>query len=288
MSEKPDPILVVSQSFLSRFGQDCAKRLPEVLTQIGLELIFREAESYEGALLRIKDVPRGFIVINSQIKEESRKLFTIAHECGHFLLPAQQDLSTPCSKDKIENWNEELYRPELDANRFAAEILMPRDLISPYLRLEPTMGSIQSIAVICGTSLTASGFRLVELTSFRAAIVWSQNNRIAWYKSSPEFVRWVRKGELSEQTFASDCFKHRAVPKKLEPVPASAWLFEKGLKDGARIWEHSVPLPNYSAVLSLLVMREPVELDNADLSEKDEGLDPSEFTLSRKRWPSKR
>jgi hypothetical protein len=36
----------------------------------------------------------------------------------------------------------------------------------------------------------------------------------------------------------------------------SAWLFEKGLKDGALIWEHSVPLPNYGAVLSLLVIRE--------------------------------
>jgi len=288
MSENPDPVLVVSQSFLSRFGHDCGKRLPEVVTQIGLELIFREAESYEGALLRIKDVPRGFIVINSQIKEESRKLFTIAHECGHFLLPAQQDLSTPCSKDKIENWSEELYRPELDANRFAAEILMPRDLVSPNLRLEPTMESIQSIAALCGTSLTASGFRLVELTSFRAAIVWSQNNSVTWYKSSPDFVRWIRKGELSEETFASDCFKHRDVPKKLEPVPASAWLFEKGLKVGVRIWEHSLSLPNYAAVLSLLVMREPVEA-HEDLSSGEEAeLDPVEFTVARKRWPSKK
>jgi Zn-dependent peptidase ImmA (M78 family) len=288
MSEKADPVLVVSQSFLSRFGRDCGKRLSEVVTQIGLELIFREAESYEGALLRIKDVPRGFIVINSQIKEESRKLFTIAHECGHFLLPAQQELSTPSSKDKIENWNEELNRPELDANRFAAEILMPRDLVSPYLRLEPTMESIQSIAVLCGTSLTASGFRLVELTSFRAAIVWSQNNRVTWHKSSPEFVRWVRKGELIEQTFASDCFKHRGVPKELEPVPAPTWLFEKGLKEGSQIWEHSLYLPNHAAVLSLLVMRESVEAHEYSSSGEDAELDPVEFTLGRKRWPSKK
>jgi Zn-dependent peptidase ImmA (M78 family) len=288
MSEKPDPVLVVSQSFLNRFGHDCGRRLPEVVTQIGLEVIFREAESYEGALLRIKDVPRGFIVINSQIREESRKLFTIAHECGHFLLPAQQDLSTPCSKDKIENWNEQLYRPELDANRFAAEILMPRDSVSPYLRLEPTMESIQSLAGLCGTSLTASGFRLIELTSFRAAIVWSQNNSVMWYKSSPEFVRWIRKGELNEGTFASDCFKRRDVPKKLEPVLASAWLFEKGLEAGVRIWEHSVSLPNYSAVLSLLVMREPVESHESLSFGEDADLDPVEFTLDRKRWPSKR
>lgn len=288
MSEKPDPVLVVSQSFLRRFGTDCGRRLPEVITQIGLELLFREAESYEGALLRVKDIPRGFIVINSHIKEESRKLFTIAHECGHFLLPGQQDLSTPCSKEKIENWNEQLYRPELDANRFAAEILMPRDSVSPYLRQEPTIDSVQSIAARCGTSLTASGFRLIELTSFRAAIVWSQNNNVIWYKSSSDFVRWIRKGELSEATFAADCFKLRTVPKTLEPVPASAWLFEKGLNEGVRIWEHSVFLPNYVAVLSLLVMREPVEAHEHFSSREESELDPVEFTLGRKRWPSKK
>jgi Zn-dependent peptidase ImmA (M78 family) len=288
MTEKPDPVLVVSQSFLSRFGNDCGKRLPEVVAQIGLELIFREAESYEGALLRIKDIPRGFIVINSKIREESRKRFTIAHECGHFLLPGQQDLSTPCSKEKIENWNEQLYRPELDANRFAAEILMPRDSVSPYLRQEPTMDSVQSIAALCGTSLTASGFRLIELTSFRAAIVWSQNNNVIWYKSSSEFVRWIRKGELSEETFASDCFKRREIPKNLESVPASAWLFEKGVKEGVRIWEHSVSLPNYAAVLSLLVMRESVESHQGFFSAEESELDPVEFTLARKRWPSKK
>jgi Zn-dependent peptidase ImmA (M78 family) len=288
MSEKPDPVSVVSESFLSRFGNDCGRRLPEVVAKIGLELIFRKAESYEGALLRIKNVPRGLIVINSDIKEESRKRFTIAHECGHFLLPGQQDLSTPCSKERIENWSEKLNRSELDANRFAAEVLMPKDLISTCLQIEPKMDSVQSIASICGTSLTASGFRLIELTSFRAAIVWSQTNTVIWYKSSPEFGRWIRRGELREETFAFDCFRGLRTPQKLESVPATAWLFEKGLKDGARIWEHSVLLPNYAAVLSLLVMRESVE-GHEYLSEEEESeLDPVEFTLRRKRWPSKK
>jgi Zn-dependent peptidase ImmA (M78 family) len=288
MNQKPDPVLIVSQSLLTRFGNDCGKRLPDVLGQIGLELIFREADSYEGALLRIKGVPRGFVVVNSKIQEESRKRFTIAHECGHFLLPDQQDLLAPCSTNTIENWDEELYRPEFDANRFAAEILMPRDFVARHLRIEPTFDSIKSIAAICGTSLTASAFRLIELTSFPAAIVWSQNNRVSWYKASGEFVRWIRKGELDDATFAADCFKHRNVPQNLESVLASAWLFEKGLVSGAQIWEHSVPLPNYGAVLSLLVMRQPIETDESTFSIEDSDLDPEEFTLHRKRWPAKK
>jgi hypothetical protein len=285
--EKPDPVLLVSQSFLRRFGNDCGKRLPDVVRKIGLEVVYRPAESYEGALLRIKGVPRGYVVINSGIQEDSRQRFTLAHEVAHFLLPEQQELSSPCQKEKIENWNEKLYRPEFDANQFAAEILMPRELVHTYLRAEPTMESVRSIAQLCGTSLTASAFRLTTLTSFRAAVVWSQKRRVGWYKSSAEFVRWIRKGELSDDTFAADCFKGQTVPDRLEPVPATAWLFEKGLTDDARVWEHSVLLPSYEAVLSLLVMRESVEAQDGSAPAEEE-LDPNEFTLNRKRWPSKR
>jgi len=287
MSEKPDTVQLLGQSFLKRFGIDCGNRLPEVVREIGLEVVYREAKSYEGVLLRIKGVPRGYIVLNSGIREESRKRFTLAHECGHYVLPDQQGLSSPCTKEKIENWNEELYHPELEANRFAAEILMPRELVSAYLQVEPALDSVESIASVCGSSLTASAFRLISLTSFRAAVVWSQNNRAIWYKSSDEFVRWIRKSELCDDTFAADCFKNRHVPDRLEPVPASAWLFENGLKENAQIWEHSIPLPNYDAVLSLLVMREPVEAWD-DSAPAEGELDPSEFTVNRRRWPSKR
>ena len=287
MSERADPVVVLSQSVLKRFGIDCGKRLHDVVREVGLEVVYRDADSYEGALLRIKGFPRGYVVINSRIREESRRRFTVAHEWGHFILPDQQDLSAPCQKERIENWDDDLYHPELEANRFAIEILIPREFVLDYLRTEPSFDSARSIAGICQTSLTASIMRLVTLTSFRAAVVWSQENHVRWYKSSPEFSRWIRRGELNDATFAADCFKNRSVPGQLESVPGSAWLFEKGLRDGARIWEHSIPLPSYDAVLSLLVMREPVEAWDDSLP-ADRDLDPNEFTVNRRRWPSKR
>jgi hypothetical protein len=36
-------------------------------------------------------------------------------------------------------------------------------------------------------------------------------------------------------------------------------LYEKGLREGAQIWEQSVGLKNYGAVLSLLVIVEAAE-----------------------------
>jgi Zn-dependent peptidase ImmA (M78 family) len=182
-----DLVTLVGEAFLRRFGLDSRERLAEIAEEVGIEVLYRPAESYDGALLRIRDAQRGYIVINSRIREESRKRFTLAHEIGHFVLPGKQQ--------RIENWDADLYRPELEANRFAAEILMPRRLMAEFVESEPSLESIRSIAQLCGTSLTASAVRLITLTPHRAAVVWSQNQKILWSKLSDGFVRWIRKGE---------------------------------------------------------------------------------------------
>jgi Zn-dependent peptidase ImmA (M78 family) len=254
-----DLVALVSESFLRRFGLDSRERLTEIAEEFGIDVLYRPAESYDGALLRIRDARRGCIVINSRIREESRKRFTLAHEIGHFVLPGQQEVSAPCKQQRIENWDADLYRPELEANRFAAEILMPRGLMAEFVQSEPSLESIRSIAQLCGTSLTASAVRLITLTPHRAAVVWSQNQKILWSKLSEGFVRWIRKGEVRENSFAARCYRKQSVPDQLAPVPASAWLYEKGLQERAQIWEQSVGLKNYGAVLSLLVIVETVE-----------------------------
>jgi Zn-dependent peptidase ImmA (M78 family) len=254
-----DLVALVSESFLRRFGLDSRDRLTEIAEEFGIDVLYRPAESYDGALLRIRDAQRGCIVINSRIREESRKRFTLAHEIGHFVLPGQQEVSAPCKQQRIENWDADLYRPELEANRFAADILMPRGLVAEFVQSEPSLESIRSIAQLCGTSLTASAVRLITLTPHRAAVVWSQNQKILWSKLSEGFVRWIRKGEVRENSFAAQCYRKQSVPDQLAPVPASAWLYEKGLQERAQIWEQSVALKNYGAVLSLLVIVEAVE-----------------------------
>ena len=47
MTEKADPVLAASRAFLKRFGEDSGKRLPEILPEIGLQLHYRPAKSYE-------------------------------------------------------------------------------------------------------------------------------------------------------------------------------------------------------------------------------------------------
>jgi hypothetical protein len=150
---------------------------------------------------------------------KGRERFTLAHEIGHFVLPGQQEVSAPCKHQRIENWDADLYRPELEANRFAAEILMPRGIMAEFCQSEPSLESIRSIAKLCGTSLTASAVRLITLTPHRAAVVWSQDQKILWSKLSEGFVPWIRKGDVRENSFAAQCYRKQSVPDQRASVP---------------------------------------------------------------------
>jgi Zn-dependent peptidase ImmA (M78 family) len=276
---------VFAQGFLATFGLDCGGNLPEIAAKIGLTVVEVEAENFDGALLRVQGTNLGRLILNSRIREAGRKRFTLAHEIGHYVLPTHTDLRTPCQRSDIENWSTRTSSTEIEANRFAAEILLPKESLSDFVKVAPSFDTIQKIATRFGTSLTAASYRLAELSSYRVAVVWSSDGRAVWYRRSEEFGRAVKTGVLDEGTFAFDCFRGNQVPNQFEPVAASAWLYDDNLKDDAKIWEHSLYLPSYNSTLTLLCLKEPVEI-RTDFDEyTDDSLNPEDFTLGRRRWP---
>lgn len=277
--------VLTAEAFLDEFGLDCGGHLPDVAARLGLTIKEVEAATFEGALLRIVGTPLGTIALQRNFAEPGRKRFTLAHEIGHYVLPNQQETLSPCRVSTIESWSTSLSPAEIDANTFAAEILLPRALVNADLNMPPTLDVVRRLAQRFGTSLTAAAVRLVELTSFRAAVVVSRGGRAAWYRSSREFSRAVRTGPLDPRTLAYDHFRD-ATPAETAHVPAEAWLYETNLIPGALLWEHSLPLRSYGVVLSVLEIRERVDVRTDDEEEEGE-LDPEEFTLRRKRWPGR-
>ena len=245
------------KAFVAEFGADCGTRLRTIAPEIGLEVVDVDANSYEGALLRLSGACFGTIVLNSRIREETRRLFTLGHEIGHYLLPNQQDTLHPCQTVDIENWGGRT--AESEANRFAAEILMPNTELAGFLKVHPTFEAVRSLAAQCAVSLTAAAYRLVELTSHRAAIVWSTDGTVVWNKSSDEFDRAIPREALDSRTYAADWFKGTDLDDRPKEVPATAWLYEGNLREGATVLEHSVAIPYYGSVLSLIVIPERIE-----------------------------
>ena len=285
MSRRSDLVLVTARAFLEEFGLDCGTRLEELALQLGLRVEEVAATGFDGALVRVVGSPIGTVAIRRDIPELGRKRFTLAHELGHYILPDQQaDVASPCRSSDIESWDRSLSSFEIDANRFAAEVLMPRPLLSDALRSQPSLEIARGIANRFQTSLTAATFRLVELSSHRVAMVMSREGAARWYRASEEFGRAVRRGSLDKRTLAHDLVVGGASGESAR-VAADAWLFEQNLREGAFIWEHSVLLGSYGLLLTLLELRERVEMWTDYDEEAPAELDPGEFTLRRKRWP---
>ena len=73
------------------------------------------------------------IMINSEISPR-RQLFTLAHEIGHFFIPWHIGLII-CHIDVNDPFLDYIYgETETEANRFAAELLMPSELISERIK----------------------------------------------------------------------------------------------------------------------------------------------------------
>lgn len=270
---------------LKVLGVTDARRIAE---QLQLEVNELNVEGFDGALVRAKGTPFGTIVLRDSIREPGRKNFTVAHEIGHFVLPGHEEADLVCTSAEVGDWSNSAKEFEREANEFAAELLMPEPLVRQIMgRTEPSLALIEQIASSCQASLSAAAWRFCHLTSHRCAVVWSAVGTVSWSRRSEEFRFGVsRSGPIREGTFAFDCSAGRNTPDRPQPVAADLWLESQNVARDAHVWEQSKALPSYSSVLTLLWIKERIEIYSDD--DEDVGLEelnPEQFTINRRRWP---
>lgn len=268
MTRRKSDGTVFAQAVVAEFGTDCGLRLEEVAAEVGAKIVEIDSAQYDGLLVRVANVNRGRIGISRHIPVAGRKRYTAAHELGHYLLGHGSEV-VRCRLHEIESWTPALRQEEREANTFAAELLMPADLVQPLIAATPDFRQVEAIAQLCGTSVTASAVRLVELSAYQVAVVWSEGGQVVWYRTSRELKRAIRRNAVDATVEDGGAI-----------VPASAWCYEDGLRVDATFIEWSRAMPRYNAVLTLLYAPDFLE------EEDDEHeLDPDEFTLERRRWP---
>lgn len=132
------------------------------------------------------------IAYSTYIKSEGFQRFSIAHEFGHYFLPSHpenvfrngknihESHAGFCSDNQIE----------LEADHFAAGLLMPKHLFSKELgKLSDGLTAIENLAKICKTSLIASAIRYTELTDAAVTIVISSGSLVEYSFSSPAMYK---------------------------------------------------------------------------------------------------
>jgi Zn-dependent peptidase ImmA (M78 family) len=141
--------------------------------RLGARVLFDDLDDdVSGFLLREKNVST--IAVN-QLHHPNRQRFTIAHECGHLVLHANKG-------DQL--WVDKTFSPvffrnsnsssgekfqEIQANQFAAGVLMPEELLRQQLKGDVTDMDILRLALKFKVSEQAMTLRLVALDMLETA-----------------------------------------------------------------------------------------------------------------------
>jgi Zn-dependent peptidase ImmA (M78 family) len=280
-----------ARALRERYGiADCVD-LHDLASKIGLVIREVAAIGFEGALIRASNKPKGVVAVRNSIREPGRKRFTIAHEFGHYILPGHGVISRTCKEQDIESRSKRVPANESAANVFASELLLPTSRVQPIVQAQ--LASIDTAAFLgskFGTSLTAALLKSSEVTNERCCVVKSKNQIIEWAWPNRSFKHFVgRNGRLNTNSLASKLAINLGAERDSGLVPAEIWLEDSQLREGAKIYEDSILQPHYDSVLTILTLDEPLgDEDGDETSELLEELHPDEFTIDRRRWPSRK
>jgi Zn-dependent peptidase ImmA (M78 family) len=199
-------------------------------------------------LVRIGD--RGIVSVAGNLPPDQRR-WAIAHELGHFEAHAAVSYLGLCTGSDLR-FDYDSSGREQEANVFAAELLMPRDLVEKkYDVRKVSWAPVLAVANEFCVSAIAAALRLLSVTYERVAVVACKDGKVAWTQATRSFgSRPKRDFVLDQWSLAYDFFKKGKASETPETVSASAWIPDAG--DDAEVVEHVLAMPNYNMAVSLL------------------------------------
>lgn len=229
------------------------------------------------------------IMYATNIDSEGFQRFSVAHELGHYFLDdhAEQLFSGGETIHTSRAGFASVEPHEIEADHFAAGILMPRDLFVPAMnRAGEGFQAIKKLARQCKTSLTATAIQYAKFSDLPVAAVISEGRTVCYafmsepFKRIPDMGDWLRKGQPLPKDTPTYYFNQHPekVEQSLEEEQNSSlanWF--NGEKD-FELNEDIVGLGSYERTLTVLFPTEPY-----DPEDEDDEWDPPTFHRSKRR-----
>ncbi|OZC01289.1 ImmA/IrrE family metallo-endopeptidase [Rubricoccus marinus] len=217
------------------------------------KLVLRAApiRGSEGRLIRRNEW--SIATVDSAIRHDGKRRFVAAHELGHHELHRDAPVFVCDGRDFLD-WHRR--RPqETEANRFAAELLMPKAAFCADAHGARSLASVGEVADAYRASLTAAAFRFVHLDVAPSALVFCVGGRVEWSLISPSFsCRYVERGRaVHPYSGAGEAFSSGATSRGPEPTPVTAWFSDDDLDPSADVYEDCLAMPSLDATLSLIL-----------------------------------
>jgi Zn-dependent peptidase ImmA (M78 family) len=232
--------------------RDCP--LDALLSQDEIEVFDSQLgdPGYLAVLLRGETRGGGILLAPGQTPGQRR--FSLAHELGHFHIPSHQRFVGYCAeKDMAGGTGPPL---ELEANEFAAELLMPRALLRGDLDGDPL--DFRRVYGLCddyNVSVTACARRAVDVARHPCLAVASKRGKVAWLHLSPRFdrrlCRWVND-KVDAESLTAAAFRGETCGDLAVEVPPFAWLDER--HRGAVVYESVHMIPRYQQTVAIITV----------------------------------
>jgi Zn-dependent peptidase ImmA (M78 family) len=132
----------------------------------------------DARLVYTKGVKPAILRVKKSLSPAGKRRFAIAHELGHLKLSHNPGQPTECAEKEFHSWYKDQRGQEVEANIFAAELLMPESLFAPRSQSSvPSFETIESLALDFQTTLTVTAIRYVQLCEQKCAVISSHGGR---------------------------------------------------------------------------------------------------------------
>jgi Zn-dependent peptidase ImmA (M78 family) len=157
-----------AQKLLKHYGETLPVNVAEIAQACGISIRMEKLEDTVSGMLVIKG-NKVTIGVNAN-HHHNRQRFTIAHELGHYLLHKGAsgvffDEALMFFRNKLSS--EGTQAQEIEANAFAAELLMPESLLKEQIAIQPIDAfddaAVLRLAAQFGVSTQALIIRLTKL-----------------------------------------------------------------------------------------------------------------------------
>ena len=173
------------------------KHHPDLPVPVAVEALARRVGivgfrdlAVEGAASALITEEEGAIILCAAALSARRRRFAIAHQLGHFLLAAGRGDRQCTARDLSENRRDTPHRKEeIQANRFAAGLLMPKPWFVPFVADlgKVAVAHLPVIAAACDVTLEAAASRYVDLAQSMCALVFVKGGIVRYARASRSF-----------------------------------------------------------------------------------------------------
>jgi hypothetical protein len=219
---------------------------------------FADISGCDGRLVRMGQ--HGIITVRQSITRKSQIRFVIAHELGHFLLHPTIKQIDEVHSQQLRNWGSSQQIEELEANYFAAEVLMPQRFFENDIgRKVPSWDFVRGLADRYTTTLSSTAIQFVRFTHEPVTLVASEHGLRKWFVASSNQEFFLRdEADIHPYTCAREVLDSGKNHSFAHNVPAGAWFrdFDPDSKD--YVTEDSIKAADSSFVLTIIWVKHAI------------------------------